>query len=273
MNSNYSRAQKMGLATTVLTVAGLFFLPLGLALLPTLLFLGCCAVAPFFPQFSFFLPTISKGTTGSRGVALTFDDGPSPETTPHILQLLTRYDYQATFFVIGEKAKQYPGLIRDILAAGHTIGNHSLTHDNLLMLRSRKTLHQDVRGCQEILEDYGICPLTYRPPVGITNPHLKAVLAAEGLQAVTYSCRAFDGGNRKIKNMAQQLIRKVRPGDILLLHDLPPYGELTVAALLRELQQLFGALHTSGLKVVPLEELIDMPVMRVVDKKPSVWGR
>lgn len=273
MTGNYSRAQKMGLVTTLITVVGVFVLPLGLALLPMLLFLCCCAVAPFFPQFSFFLPIISKGKAGTRGIALTFDDGPSPETTPHILQLLARYNYQATFFVIGEKAKQYPSLICDILAAGHTIGNHSLTHDNLLMLRSRNTLHQDVRECQEILQKFGVRPLLYRPPVGITNPHLKHVLEAEGLQAVTYSCRAFDGGNRRIKNMARQLTSKVRPGDILLLHDLPPYGDPKVAALLRELQQLFSALHTSGLKVVPLGELIDMPVMRVVDKKPFVGRR
>lgn len=260
MNAPFSQAEKLAVVSFAIALLLLFFLPT-LAIIPLVFFLCCCAIAPFLPEWGFYLPIISKGQAGSKGIALSFDDGPSPETTPLILELLSRYNFKATFFVIGEKAARYPELIRDILAAGHSIGNHSWKHDSLLMLRSQATLHKDIEKTQRLLTSFGFCPLLFRPPVGITNPLLKSVLRAEKLETVTFSCRAFDGGNRRVTGLAKRILKKISPGNILLLHDLPPYGQESIVSLEGELVELFSTLQGNGCEVVPLETLIGKPVM------------
>ena len=85
-----------------------------------------------------FLGTIIRVDTADFVVALTFDDGPDPVSTPALLELLARYNVQATFYVTGRRAEQYPQLIRRIVSRGHTIGNHSYTHDNFIMFQSTK---------------------------------------------------------------------------------------------------------------------------------------
>ena len=225
-----------------------------------MLFLILCFCAPFLPQYSFFLPIISRGQAGSQGIALTFDDGPSPASTPVLLKLLTRHSLLATFFVVGEKAAKYPELIAEIVDKGHTIGNHSWNHDSFLMLRSRKTIQNDIHATQNILQTYGIRPLIFRPPVGITSPRLVKVLAKEELVTVTFSCRAFDRGNRNINNLAGKILGCLRPGTIIMLHDLPPHNEALSDYWQVELDSLFQTLAQNH-HVVALEQLIGCPVM------------
>lgn len=236
-----SPAEKIG-ATALLLAAVLFFFKPGLAISVLLLFLLLCLAAPFFSCAGFFLPVICRGKAGTTAVALTFDDGPSPESTPVLLDLLARHGLHATFFVVGRKAAAHPELITDILDQGHSIGNHSLRHDPILMLRSAKTLQADIHDTQEILKGFGIHPYFFRPPAGISNPYLEKVLGREGLFAVNYSCRALDRGNRNIKNLAGKIIKKVRPGDIIMLHDLPPHQKQLSDYWQSELNLLFNEL-------------------------------
>ena len=257
--ARFSRGEKTGFAALAFALM-LFFVAPQAALLPLLLFLVLCLAAPFFPGVSFFLPVISHGRPGEKGVALTFDDGPSPESTPVILKLLARHRLLATFFVTGAQAKAYPELVKKILAAGHAIGNHSLNHDYLLMLRGRENLAADIRRTQEILQQIGVRPLVFRPPVGITNPHLGRVLAAEGMVAIGYSCRALDRGNRNITDLAGKILGRLRPGDIIMLHDLPPYQADLADQWQQELDRLFAAL-AADYTVQPLACLIGRPVM------------
>ncbi len=266
MKTPLSQAEKLAFFSFVAAFLLLIFFP-AFASLPLILFLCCCCIAPFLPQWGFFLPIISKGKGNTEGIALTFDDGPTPETTPKILELLYKHNIKATFFVIGKKAQKHPELIRDILAAGHTIGNHSWKHDSLLMVRNQQNLYADIHKTQQLLATYGVRPLLFRPPVGITNPLLKTVLQKERLQTVTFSCRAFDRGNRKIGNLAERMLKRVKKGDILLLHDLAPQEESDIAVLLEELSILFRSLKKRGLKIIPLEELLSMPVMQLLGKK------
>jgi len=266
MKTPLSQAEKLAIISFVMAFLLLIFCP-GFAVLPLLPFLCCCLIAPFSPEWGFFLPIISKGPNGGEGVALTFDDGPTPETTSKILALLASYNIKATFFLIGEKAEKYPQLVRDILTAGHTIGNHSWKHDSLLMLRSQRQLHADIHKSQQLFATFGIRPLLFRPPVGITNPLLKTVLQNEKLKTVTFSCRAFDGGNRKIANLAQRILKKLKGGDILLLHDLAPQKKVPVSVLLNEFTILLSSLEKNNLKVVPLEELIAVPVVKCLNKE------
>ncbi|MFA6498413.1 MAG: polysaccharide deacetylase family protein [Desulfurivibrionaceae bacterium] len=263
----YRNACKPSLAEKVGAIALLFALLLSffssvLAALPLSFFLLLCLAAPFFSGFGFFLPVISRGNPEGRHVALTFDDGPSPLSTPILLDLLARHRLPATFYVVGEKAAEHPELIAAILGQGHSIGNHSLRHDPLLMLRTSKTLRDDIHTTQEILKKYGIRPLVFRPPMGITNPRLRQVLVQENLIAITYSCRAFDGGNRNIRNLAGRILRRLRPGDIIMLHDLPPQQQKSLDYWQKEIDRLFSALN-DNYQVVSLEKIIQHPVMMI----------
>ena len=261
-NKKNASGKKIGTAALLLGTFFLLFSP-ALAVIPFGLFLLFCLIAPFLPCSSFFLPIICRGTDGSKGVALTFDDGPSPESTPILLDLLTKHDLQATFFVIGEKASAHPELIRSILRHGHSIGNHSLRHDPLLMLRRPKTVQTDIHTARKILQGFGIEPHFFRPPAGVTNPHLEKVLNREGLIAVNYSCRAFDRGNRNINNLAEKILARLQPGDIIMLHDLPPHRKELLDDWQQELDHLFNELKTNY-NISKLEDILQRPVMTVI---------
>jgi len=260
LNIIFSPAEKTGITALLLALLLGCFNPV-LALIPLIFFLLLCFGAPFFPGVGFFLPIISRARTKTAGIALTFDDGPSPSSTPILLDLLARHHLQATFFVVGEKAGQHPELIAAILARGHTIGNHSWRHDYFLMLRPPKVLAEDIHSTQEILKKSGVIPLVFRPPAGITGPRLGKALARENLMTVTYSCRAFDGGNRNIANLAGKILRRLQPGDIIMLHDLAPRQKTLSGDWQQELDRLFAALH-ENYQPVSLEEVIGCPVMR-----------
>lgn len=264
----FSVAEKTGLVALLLALLLGFLAPPYAAAVPLVLFVVVCLGAPFLPQWSFFLPVICRGKKSASGIALTFDDGPSPASTPLLLDLLAQYKLPATFFVIGKNAAAHPELIDAILAHGHTIGNHSSRHDNLLALRSYKTLVQDLQATQEILGRAGIRPLVFRPPIGITSPRLQPVLALLGLQTITFSCRPFDRGNRNVRDLSSRVLKKLRRGDILLLHDHPPPSDKATTDWIKELHRLFAMLHQSD-GVVPLAALIDQPVMASLNKQPD----
>ena len=229
-----------------------------LSALPLLLFILLCMTLPFFPRLSFFLPIISKGT---RGVALTFDDGPDPEVTPQLLRLLARHGATATFFVTGQRAERYPGIIKSILAAGHTIGNHSYSHFPFLMLKGTATLRREVSAAQQVLLKMGIVPLAFRPPVGITNSRLWRVLLENGMFCVNFSCRAADFGNRRIAGLSEKILSKVVQGDVILLHDTRPrQGE--PAELLQQFEAILTGLRERSLPILPLGRLIGKEVMQ-----------
>lgn len=233
-----------------------------LVVIPLGLFILLCVVAPFFPGFGFFLSVISRRKMDRRAVALTFDDGPDPDVTPRLLELLRRHGVPATFFVTGARVESHPGVIREILSQGHTLGNHSHHHDPLLMLRSRATLREEVARTQELLSAFAVRPLTFRPPVGIMNSRLPGVLRELGLCCVTFSCRAFDRGNRRVARLAEIILRKVRPGDIILLHDVAPKCGDGIEKWLAETEAILSGLKGQGYRLLPLEELIDRPVMK-----------
>ena len=254
-----SYGQKIGLAALVCTL-GTALVDLRLALIPLVFFLLLCLAAPFLFRFSFYLPIISRGCTGNNVVALTFDDGPDPATTPHLLRLLAAHGVPATFFVVGERAAAYPELIQAILDAGHTIGNHSFSHDSLVAFRGARKITEEILAAQHVLEDLGVTPMVFRPPVGVTYPGLAKVLERLGLAAVTFSCRACDRGNRSIGRLAERILGRVRPDDIIMLHDQPPVHQTSVSQWLAEVEAILCGIPRKGLAIRSLSELIGRPV-------------
>lgn len=239
----------------------LLFVDIRMAPLPLLAFLLACLIAPFLPRVGFFLPIVGRGKPGEKGVALTFDDGPDPEVTPLLLDLLDRHAVSATFFVTGERAALHPSIIRDILSRGHAIGNHSYHHFPFLTLKGIRTLRREIESTQSLLAGFGIVPMAFRPPVGITNPLLWRVLLEQGMYCVNYSCRAVDIGNRRIGRLSEKVLKKVSRGDIIALHDVAP-RHACAERLMAEFDALLRGLKEKGLEVVPLGRLIGREVMR-----------
>jgi peptidoglycan/xylan/chitin deacetylase (PgdA/CDA1 family) len=263
----FSHAQHAGFIAFLLSGVLLLF-GVGIAAFPLGVFVLLCLVAPFFPQWEFFLPVISRGRWDVKGVALTFDDGPDPDVIFLLLDLLERYEISATFFVIGKKAEENPALVREILLRGHAVGNHSYHHDPLLMLRSSARLAEEIARTQILLAHFGIKPRVFRPPVGITNPRLPNILNEMQLDCVTFSCRAQDFGNRRIAKLAKIILRKIHPGAIVLLHDVPPRGDGRIMEWLKEVERIIVGLKSRGYKIVSLEELIGRPVMEPLPVSP-----
>lgn len=253
-------AERSGLAALALAV---LLLPFGprLALLPPAMFLLLCLAAPLFPGFSFFLPIVSRGRSGRPAVALTFDDGPDPQTTARLLDLLARHEAPATFFVTGQRALLHPGLIRAILDRGHTIGNHSYSHDNLIMFKSAGALIREIQSAQEAFALLGFRPLAFRPPVGATNPRVADALARTGLYIVNFSKRAGDRGNRCVTRLSRRILKGLRPDDIIMMHDITPRDSAGTEVWLSEVERVLAGIRAQGLAVRPLGELIQRPVM------------
>lgn len=257
---NPSLAEKVGIAA-LLSAGLLLALGTWLYVLPLIGFVLCCILAPFVPNFSFFLPIASQGDTSSQSVALTFDDGPDPETTPAILKVLEENNIKATFFVVGHKAQENQEIIRMILDWGHSIGNHSYSHDPILALRSTRKLRSEIHKTQEVLKRQGLSPLAFRPPVGITNPRLKTVLSKAGMFLVNFTHHSGDMGNRHLVGLADRLLKRIKAGEIIVLHDKWPGNTKDLDKWLAEVEQLIRGIKLRGLRIVPLEELIDRQVM------------
>lgn len=251
-------------------ISGIIFLLLAAAVFslnPTVaaiilsLYVFLCLLGCFFPQTNFLFNVINRGNTGNNFVALTFDDGPSEPVTRQILALLNKHAVKATFFISGTNALRNPEIIREIVAQGHAIGNHSYSHNPLLMLKSYRKLYMEIAETQKILQEEGINTIAFRPPVGIVNPKLPKVLNELGMLCVTFSCRAFDAGNFFVKNISKKILNKIRENDIVLLHDVPVRRHNDCDAFLVEIENIIIGIGKKGFLIVPLSVLINKEIM------------
>jgi peptidoglycan-N-acetylglucosamine deacetylase len=194
------------------------------------------------PRSSLYMPVWWRLPHGSTDVALTFDDGPHPERTPAVLDLLAQHGQQATFFVIGENVRRHPALARRIVDEGHAIGLHSDTHSWWFNCWPPPRLRRDLETCAaSIAEATGRpAPTLFRPPVGLKNPMVGFITGRLGLRTVTWSCRALDTGAASVEQVTTRLVNGLQPRAILGLHDgaepdKPRPGTLCVDALARVL--------------------------------------
>lgn len=170
----------------------------------------------------------------AEAVALTFDDGPDPEHTPCILDLLAASGARATFFLIGERAARCPELVRRIVSEGHAVGNHTYSHVSCSGLPPQR-LREELRATDAVLEALGtVGPRLFRPPYGALRPELAWRLIREGRRVVLWSRDSRDYRGASTEAVAA-LGESVEPRDVLLLHDRFP---ATVAALPRLLEHL-----------------------------------
>ena len=170
-------------------------------------------------KLNFFVPAVCRGDSTERLVTLTFDDGPDPEGTPALLEILKLHQIKAVFFPIGTKIKAHPEMIQQIDQDGHLIGNHTFRHNWYTNFLISKPMNREIRMSQEaIAAVIGKVPGYFRPPIGLTNPHLRNALKKQGLTVVGWDVRPFDIGT-KADQVIKRVLKKIRPGSIILLHD------------------------------------------------------
>ncbi len=213
-------------------------------------------VVGLWPRSSLLGPNtlqLSSGTTDS--VYLTFDDGPNPEITPKILDLLDDYGCRGTFFVIGKHVRKYPDLVREIVRRGHAIGNHSDQHGFTFAMHSIRGYTEELLASQQAIFDaVGLRPRYFRAPFGFRSPLLEPALCRTGLHLMSWTRRGFDTRCNSPQKILNRLIRKLQRGDILLLHD-GPFGRQQEGEkiVLSVLPQVLKALRERGLRseVIP----------------------
>lgn len=191
-------------------------------------------------------------------VAITIDDGPHPDITPRVLELLDEHGAKATFFCVGEKVRRYPEIARDILKRGHAVENHTQRHVHNFSLLGPRGLLDEIGRAQESIEAVtGLVPRFFRAPAGLRNPFLDPVLARLDLQLASWTRRGFDTVSRDPGAVLGKLTRHLGGGDILLLHDGQPGRDPSGQPIIIEvLPRLLAAVSAAGLHPVTLRSAL-----------------
>jgi len=196
-----------------------------------------------------------RGESTGRTIALTFDDGPDPETTPQVLDILESHGVKASFFLVGERAARQPSLARRIAEAGHDLGNHSWSHRSLWLAGPRRTANEVRRGHDAIAQAAGVPPRFFRPPWGLTNLALFPVLHRLGTPCVFWTVQTEGQRPASPALQVERVAKRAIPGAILDLHDadgVPGAGRRLVGAL----PSMIDALRGEGYTLAPLRDLL-----------------
>jgi len=183
---------------------------------------GFWSLCVFRPASQIFGPVARR--VDGVGPLLTIDDGPHPEDTPLILDELDKHGVKAVFFVIGDKVREFPELTREIVARGHELGNHTMTHpqESMWIIGPWKTW-REIHRCQQVIEEVaGVSPRWFRAPVGHRNYFTHPVAGALGLEVVAWTRRAFDTVLGNVDGIVRRLTDGTGDGDVLLMHEATP---------------------------------------------------
>jgi len=196
-----------------------------------------------------------RGERAGRKIALTFDDGPDPEATPRVLDILAAQRVTASFFLVGERATRHPALARRIAEAGHDLGNHSWSHRSLWLTGPRRTVDEVRRGHAAIAQATGEEPRFFRPPWGLTNLALFPALRRLGTPCVFWTVQPEGQRAASAALQVERVRRRARPGAILDLHDadgVPGAGGRLVEAL----PAMIESLRSDGYALAPLRDVL-----------------
>jgi peptidoglycan/xylan/chitin deacetylase (PgdA/CDA1 family) len=216
------------------------------------------AWAVLHPRATLFGPVVWRGPGDRPAVALTFDDGPHPEYTPRIAEILSREQTPATFFCIGRQVERQTNLMVALHRAGHELENHTFAHGTGRDLFDARRLGIDLKLCQDVLAGVtSRSPVYYRPAVGIRNPVVHRAARAVGLEIVTWTRSARDGLFALDASRARRMGERAVPGSILALHDGCSETRSTLREqTVRNLPEILRLLKDRGLALVTLRELL-----------------
>jgi peptidoglycan/xylan/chitin deacetylase (PgdA/CDA1 family) len=216
------------------------------------------AYSVFAARCQFWAPVI-RSIPQRDGVALTFDDGPHPEFTPRLLDILAERGVTATFFVIGRFAQAQPALLRRMIAENHVIGNHSLDHDRFGINQRRPYWRRQLAETQRIVADItGVRPVLFRPPMGFKTGHIAAAAREERLPIVGWSLRSLDTRPMAAERLAKRVVSRLGGHDILLMHDgvEPNRVGSSQQQTLDAVPRILEGISEKSLRVVPLIEAL-----------------
>ncbi|WP_413380963.1 polysaccharide deacetylase family protein [Alkalihalobacillus sp. 1P02AB] len=183
-------------------------------------------------------------------VALTFDDGPHPKVTPQVLDTLSEYGAKATFYMLGTQVEYYPGLVQEVARLGHEIGNHSMSHPNLVTLEPKRIKHELEETSLQIEEAVGFRPSTMRPPYGSYNDGVISLISDIGIPMVLWSVDSLDWKSRDKDEINKVILNNVHDGAIILMHDIHQATADALPHLMKELDQ-------QGYEFVTVSELLE----------------
>jgi peptidoglycan/xylan/chitin deacetylase (PgdA/CDA1 family) len=185
-------------------------------------------------------------------IAITFDDGPHPTNTPRLLNILAQRNIKATFYVVGQLVKEHPQIIRRILAEGHEVANHTMTHPTLTRISDERIRRELGETHKAVVDIAGYHMRTFRPPGGATNARLKEWFHKEyGYSTILWTVDPQDWKRPGVSVVTSRLVNGARPGAILLCHDL---HAPTIDAMPGTLDQLLA----KGFKFVTVSQLLNM---------------
>ncbi len=194
----------------------------------------------------------SKVKTSQRVIAMTFDDGPHPTNTPRLLDMLKQRNIKATFYVVGTNARRYPAIMQRMIAEGHEIGNHTVSHGKMTNMSESQIRSDLTTSHQTILSATGVAPKTMRPPYGAITAQQKSWVKSQfGYPSILWSVDPEDWKKPGSNVVASRLINGASPGGILLAHDI---HAPTIDAMPRTLDGLLS----KGYKFVTVTQLISL---------------
>ena len=197
------------------------------------------------------------GHPGTRQIALTYDDGPNDPFTLKLLDVLSRYNVKATFFLIGKYVDQRPDIARELIAQGHVVGNHTYTHPNLIF-RNTRQVKEEIARCDRSLRDAvgDACAPLFRPPFGGRRPATLRTVRAAGLSPVMWSVTGYDWNAKSTDAIERTVAPRIRGGDVILLHD---GGHLEFGTdrsfTVQATERLISRFHDEGYEFVTISQM------------------
>ena len=216
------------------------------------------AGAPLGPALGAEPVDVWAGPTNEKAVALTFDDGPSPIYTPQIMALFKKYQAHGTFFVMGHRVEQFPGLVRGLIKAGHELGNHSFSHPRLTKT-GQLSREQELERTSLDLDLLG-CPRSqrlFRPPYSAYDDRLKAYLAHTHRRLVLWSIDSGDWRGLSAPVIIKNVLSRVRNGAIIIFHDNDEEAQANRHPTVEALKIILPALQTAGYRMVTVSQLLN----------------
>ncbi|PVW14317.1 polysaccharide deacetylase family protein [Marixanthomonas spongiae] len=215
-----------------------------------LLWLLIVALGSFTLRWGFFTTFITKGNQTEKQVAITFDDGPHPEYTLEILKLLKSYNAKATFFCIGKNLEKYPKIAQQLIADGHSLGNHSYSHATNFGFFRKKRIVEELAKTDVLLEKItGSKNVWFRPPYGVTNPSIAKAVKETNHNVVGWNVRSYDTVIKNPTKVVNRIKKRVSPNAIILLHD-------THSRCPEIVERLLQFLKKEGYQTVTVERLL-----------------
>ena len=194
--------------------------------------------ASFTISFGLYLRAFCRKPTSEKLLALTFDDGPHTEYTPHVLDVLKQNDVKATFFVIGDRIAGNEDVLKRIHTEGHQIGNHTFSHKNTFPWLGVKKMALNLLQCEQTIEQVtGYQTKWFRPPFGVTNPTVARAVKIRGYRVAGWSIRSLDTVKFDKQKVVQRVVSRLRPGAVILLHDRLPNTHFVAEQIIRQAKE------------------------------------